>query len=337
MLSNSKKTLSFSGIFAVLIFALFFGLAFTIDSNPANAAVTIDGGLMYGDTATAGSLKIRDVTNSDTFGTEFAESAAGSASGITFVVSKASPTRNEFMVGETKVDGRLDIHTCGLDCNATADVVDQFNKTVSTTMTCDTTFGGCTRPFDIAYEQLSGDTMVAFVNTASDGVIQYCMWNGTAWSPSACTTPSTYTFNAGSVVDTKWVRLIPYQEGFRTLRNDKIMMIAGDASGRIYAAIWDGSAWGNLTTITTTSSTANVLNFDGAWETETGDAMVIWSEGTSASTTPFRYKKWDLGTTTWDGSGTSLPAMSVANIGHWVASNPLTAPLPVTSPLPPRV
>jgi hypothetical protein len=308
------KNLAFAGVFVFFI-AILFG----ISSQVATAAVTVDGGLTYGDTTNAGALKIRDVTGSDTFGTEFSESAAGSASGIAFVVSKAAPTRDEFMIGEVKVDGRLDVHSCAGGCDAQGDITDQFNKTVSAAMTCDAvTFGSCTRPFDIAYEQMSGDAMVAFIDTSSDGTIKYCTWNGTAWSPSTCGTPNSYSFNGGSSVDAKWVRLVPYQEGFRTLRNDYILMIVGDANNDIFAAIWDGSAWGNLTTITTGSSTPHILNFDGAWETATGDAMVIWAEGTGTSTQPFRYKKWDLGTTTWDGSGTSLPAMAGTNVGHWV-------------------
>lgn len=312
-----------------LLFLVSFSLAsglFYVPSSPlsgvqeVNAAVAANGSLFYGYTTSAGLLVSRDITANDTYATAFTEVAAGSASGVTFVRAEYAPTRNEALVGSLKVDGRLDVHTCIGDCNAQADLVDQFGKTaVSATSTCDTTAGGCTRPFDLAYEQLSGDAMVVFIDTASDGTIKYCTYNGSAWTPASCGTPSSYTFNAGSTVDAKWVRLVPYQVGMKGARSDEMMMVVVDTNNDIFAARWDGSAWGNLTTITTTATTSNTQVFDVAWEQSTGDAMVVWGEGTTASTQPARYKKWTRSNTTWDGSATSLPVQTGTHLVNWVA------------------
>jgi len=279
----------------------------------ANSARTF-----YGDTTNAGTLKWATGASNST-GAEI--SAAGSsASNIAFVRAFHAPTRDEVIAGHIKLDGRLDIFTVTGGQDDAADDTAQWNKTgVTSALTCDaTTFGTCWRPFDIAYEALSGDAMVAFGINATTGTLQYCTYNGSAWSPASCTTPSTFTLT-GSTGALRWVRLIPRGEGLKGTRSDEILMIASDANSDIFAAIWDGSSWTELTTITTSASTFEIQNFDGAWEETTGNALVVWSEGTGASTAPYNYKRWIRSTTDWDSSGSSLGTIAVSNIGHWVA------------------
>lgn len=288
-------------------------------SKRANAAVATNSArTFYGDTTNAGTLKWATGASNST-GAEIS-AAAASASQIAFVRGAHAPTRDEVLVGHIKVDGRLDIFTVTGGQNDAADDTAQFNKTgVTSALTCDaTTYGTCWRPFDVAYEALSGDGMVAFGLNATTGTLQYCLWSQGAWTPASCGTPSTFTLT-GSTGALRFVRLIPRGEGLKGTRTDEILMVALDANNDIFAAIWDGSSWTELATMTTTSSGLHVQNFDGAWEETTGNALVVWSEGTAASTAPYRYKRWIRSTTDWDGTATSLGTVALSSIGHWVS------------------
>lgn len=292
-------------------------------------AVAGNGVLLYGDTTNAGTPKIRTLTNPDTFAAEFSMDAT-SASNIAWSVAHSAPTRDEIIVGTIKVDGRMDIQQCTGGCDAATDDDSDtpINKTgVSPAMTCDTTtLGSCFRPFDVAYERLSGKAMVAFGLDATTGTLQYCSWNGSAWSPTSCTTPSTYSLSSGNcgtalTGSLRWVRLIPRGYKNKGTRSNEILAVVEDSNNDIAALIWDGSSWGNCTLITATvgpAASAPSQAFDGAWENTTGNAMVIWADGTTADTTPLQYKRWTRSNTTWDSSGTNLPATTNSRLGIWV-------------------
>lgn len=242
----------------------------------------------------------------------------GTASNIGFVKAYHAPTRDEILAGAMKVDGSLAVSKIVGGQDAAGDASLEFDQTtVTSAQTCDAlTFGSCWRAFDIAYEQLSGEAMVAF-STSTTGRLSYRTWNGTSWTPATTTTASSMVTGGSGAI--RWVRLIPRGEGMKGTRSDEILMIASDANSDIFAGIWNGSAWTATTTITTTASTFQIQNFDGAWEETTGNALVVWSEGTSATTAPYRYKRWTRSNTTWDASGTSLPAVALSSIGHWVS------------------
>ncbi len=303
----------------------------TIFSEPRAWQIAVDGvspigSLVYGDTTNAGTAKVQAMTATgtpDTFGAEFSLDATA-ASNIAYTVAHNAPTRDEVMIGTIRVDGQMDIRQCTGGCDAATDDDSDspVNKAgVAAAMTCDATFGSCWRPFDIAYEQLSGDAMVAFGLNATTGTLQYCQWTGSAWSPTSCTTPSTFALNStncGTALTgaIRWVRLIPRGEKFKDVRTDEMLAIVEDANSDMVALRWSGSAWGNCNFLTATSSGISAQNFDGAWENTTGNAMVVWAEGTSAVTTPFRYKIWTRSNTTW-GSAVSM-TMTNSRIGHWV-------------------
>lgn len=287
--------------------------------DSAHATVSMIGRTFYGDTTNAGTYKV--ATLSDITAGAEVNGNATSSSNIAFITAAHAPTRDEFMIGHIKLNGNLDVILCTGGCDGTTDDTNQFTVTsVTGTQTCDTTFGACHQPFDLAYEAGSGRLLAAFGRTSTDGTINYCVWNGSAWSPTNCSTYSTFAFNGGSSVDTRWVRLIPIDSGLKTLRRNSILLLVADANDDLFAAVWNGSSFTNLSTMTTTLSTSEIRSFDGAWENGTGDAIVGWSEGTSATTTPFHYKKWTRGTSTWDGSSTSFGTAGASQIGHWVTA-----------------
>lgn len=310
-------------VLAVLAVCTFFIISVDRQNAGAGVGTANAGTLVYGDTTNAGTVKFQNLTYSDTFSAEMSGPAA-SASGIAHVVAKNAPTRDEVITGQLKVDGRLDVQTCTGGCDTAGEMTSLFNKTgISAALTCDATLGACPRPFDIAYEPLSGKALVAFSLNSVAGVLQYCFWDGSSLSPAGCTTPSTYAIdapNCGTAATQSFarVKLFPYGEGLKDKRTNEMLVIINEGNGRIFALRWDGSSFGNCTLIAAATPSTSIQNFDGAWEGSSGNAMVVWAEGTSASTTPFQYKRWIRSNTTWDSSGTNLPAQSVNRIGHWV-------------------
>jgi hypothetical protein len=167
---------------------------------------------------------------------------------------------------------------------------------------CSTDYGACNQAYDIAYEQLSGDFLFVFGNTTTDGVINYKTWDGVA------STTNSFTFNGGSTVDTLWVRLVPDGIQLPSRRSDRILMLIMDANNDIFGSVWDGTQFTASTTITTEAYATTTKPFDGAWETSSGTAVVVYSSGTVASTQPFSYKSFNG--SSWDATATLFPAIT---------------------------
>lgn len=282
--------------------------------NSAEAAVPRTGSLIYGDTTNQGTPKISKYSSdSDTAGAEFSGPATATASS-SWTQAVTAPTRNEIMFGQLKNSNRLDIIRCVNDCDATGDAsiaLTFLNVGTSTAKACDVTFGRCYRPFDLAYEQLSGRLMVVYASSSNTGTVFHRIWDGSSWT---ATTSVTVT---GSATHINWIRLVSRD------RSNDLLLVVGDNNSDIFASVWTGSSFGSFTTITTTGSTPNSQNFDGAWEGATGNALVAWAEGTTATTTPYRYKRWTRSSESWAGSASVLtPAQTTAtngvSIGHWI-------------------
>ena len=131
-----------------------------------------------------------------------------------------------------------------------------------------TTAGDATRPFDIAYEELSGDVLLVYSDYSSSQLLYARKPAGGAWPGS----PS----NAGTAYDTykRWVRL----EG--QFGSDSILVGYLNNNERVGAMIWDGSSnsFGDqfADNVGTVTATSDEQAFDIAWETNSGTPMVFW-------------------------------------------------------------
>ncbi len=136
------------------------------------------------------------------------------------------------------------------------------------------------RGFDIKYEQISGDAVVAYVDkNINDGVPRYRIWDGSSWSSSAAVDGS----NPGAG-DIGWVRLEANPD------SDEMVLVTLDDERDIRAQVWDGSSWGNLISITNNARATSYQCYDVVYEQNTGRAIVAWAD---MGTGDVRYRIWD--------------------------------------------
>lgn len=296
-------------------------------------AVAPNGNLYYGDLDTpADKLRMQTYTDSsNTFGGEVNTSLPGTASGDTnWVVAKQSPTRDEQIVAFEQDGTTADLFVvkCTGGCDAAGDYSSQWSNTgVGPVLACDGTAGACDRPFDVGYEQLSGDAMVVYGDNATavsgtSSKLYYCLYNGTSWSPQGSCTPTDGTNDLPALTNfngiPRWVRVIPQGEQLTKNRTDRILVLAMTDGGDIGAWIWNGSNFTSLASTLVLNALSNAatpdqwetMPFDGAWETNSGDAIVLFANSATEDTTPAAYKVYSNSGNTWDGSETAIPAVS---------------------------
>ncbi len=162
--------------------------------------------------------------------------------------------------------------------------------------------GSATRRFDMAAENLSGRIMTAYYN-GTVGAVTYAVWSASAsvWAAAPASLPLTSL--TGTV---NWVRLKSMPG------TDRILLTVLDANSDISAAVWNGSAWIDNVNLTAAGSIATKESFDAAWETQTGDALVLWGAGTGTN-----YRKW-FSTGTWAPAAAAGPAIGAAAGANWI-------------------
>ncbi len=119
------------------------------------------------------------------------------------------------------------------------------------------------RPFDIAYEQSSGDLLMAY-RTSADSNLHYRTYSG-----SSVSSESSYTLPSVDALD--WVRLFP------KTASDEILLMTEDASKNICAVIWNGSSWSSGVTLETNNASVSGEGIAAAYEGLSGDGLVIWT------------------------------------------------------------
>ncbi|MBI5405227.1 MAG: hypothetical protein HY976_03290, partial [Candidatus Kerfeldbacteria bacterium] len=274
----------------------------------ASDSVTPSGTLGFSETAADDNMQWLTHTSPSTYTDQGGSvDTTTNANDLVHVVVKNAPTRNELLAGQIETNGTM--HITRRDSSAVW-TEELEVASVTATQTCDTTAGACNLGFNMAYEQLGGRAIVFYGKAANDGILYYNIWNGTSWAGEAST-----TFRASSTFDTRFVVAKPE----RGTRSNRILVMVSDAENDIYAMIFDGGTPGDLTTITGTSSNTLTKNFDGDWEGTTRNAVVFWGEAETAATNPYRYKVYNHGTDTWDGSATNPGnAHAAVNIGRWI-------------------
>ncbi|HBA60975.1 MAG TPA: hypothetical protein DCZ92_09180, partial [Elusimicrobia bacterium] len=177
--------------------------------------------------------------------------------------------------------------------------------------------GSATRRFDLAPESQTGRMLAVYYNNTTTAV-SYAVWSSTAASWAAAPASLTLTGLTGAV---NWVRLKAMPG------TDRVLLMALDANSRLTAAVWTGTAWTSVQNLATTAAIATKECFDGDWESQTGNAVVLW--GTTGNVTAYRI--WRSAGSAWDGTAPAGPAVGNTT-PNWirVAADPLTNRLGAT-------
>ncbi|MBA3065495.1 hypothetical protein FP828_03285 [bacterium] len=165
------------------------------------------------------------------------------------------------------------------------------------------------RVFDAAYEQTSGEALIVYRDHGDSDGIYFVTWDGT--SISAVNGPDAVGDKVGGI---QWMRL-EAKPG-----SDEITLVYSDDSGNIYAAVWNGSAFGNSQNLLTGRATANAAQpFDIAYAQSAGVAFVVWVD--TATTKP-KYKTWDG--SSWSAAAETSHNHSAVGDARWIkaAANP---------------
>ncbi|WP_290642478.1 DUF4347 domain-containing protein, partial [Aquabacterium sp.] len=106
-------------------------------------------------------------------------------------------------------------------------------------------------------------------------------------------------------------------------RNEILFIGSADASGRILAGIWNGSAWSSVLSIPIASPSATASMYDSfalAYDQISGDAMVVWDNG-NTGTTGLSYATWNG--TSWSAINTITAPISGEPVHMKLAANPI--------------
>ncbi len=284
----------------------------------AEAAVTPTGVLGFSETAANDNMQFLSFTSPSTY-TDRGNSVdtTTNTNDLQHIRGEMAATRDEMIWGQLELDGTLHVTRCVGGCDASGDWSEELEiaGVGPATVACDASTNACERAYDIAYEQLGGRAVIFYGKLANDGVIFFNIWDGTSWVGE-----DSFTFKSTNLADTEWVSAIPEGDNLGTRRSNRILIIAEDANEDIRAMIYDNGTMSDNTTITDDSSSSDQSNdFDGAWESITGNALVVWGEGAGSVTNPFRYKRFVSTSNTWDGSATDVGSVfSAVNVARWV-------------------
>jgi hypothetical protein len=189
-----------------------------------------------------------------------------------WLVARQCPTRTE--IATCILDKDIDINIQFYDGSSWSAVTELTSNAVTGTERC----------VDIAYEQLSGDLLIAY-RTSSSTPLRFRTYSGTSVSSeSSYTLPST-----GGL---KWVKMVPKPN------SNEILLVTLDANNDVSTAIWNGSSWTNALLLETTATSSGDEGISAAYEGQSGEGIVAWS-ASGVMTVQYR---------TWNGSAWSAEA-----------------------------
>lgn len=258
---------------------------------PAGAVAQGDASVVYGE-GTVATPRTRTWTQSTTsWSAELSGQTA--AATIRHVVTKASPTRDEILVGVQSTTGVLYIQRW----NGTA-WTSEWNVTVG---------NGNLQRFDIAYEALSGEAVVVYGgNVAATNELRYRVWDGTTWTSAA---------NLDTVRTSGTVHAVQLEAHAGSLNND-IALAWADSNLDLSANYWNGSTntWsGEPTTalstglaVVGTATAVTTFSFDIALESSSGDMLVVWGNNALQDVL---YATRSLSSGTWSAATTNTAAL----------------------------
>lgn len=150
-----------------------------------------------------------------------------------------------------------------------------------------------------------GGAMLVYGTRTNIGTPRYRLWLGTNWSGAS---------NALSV-GSKYLNWVVVKA---CPTRDEYIAATIDTGKVVKAQVYSGGSWGNLQTITTNVSSAAYRGVDVAYQSISGEAMVVAANSTTSCTSYV-----------WDGAawnGPSNVSLARTNIAHWVrlASDPVS-------------
>ncbi|MCG8406316.1 MAG: VCBS repeat-containing protein [Phycisphaerales bacterium] len=204
-----------------------------------------------------------------------------------WVVLRDCPTRNE------KACGTLDQNY---------DVNIQFyngSSWSSATQVCSDADTNSKRAMDLAYEQDSGDLLLAYWQDGGSNAntIGYRTYNGSTLSGEN-------TLSLPSTSSVRFLALYPKSN------SNEILLLAVNTGNDLYASFWNGSSWSGVTTLETNTETFNEQCFAAAYESLSGHLLVAYIQ--NGQNNP-RYR-------TWNGSSWSSELLmpNIGSDGRWV-------------------
>ena len=188
--------------------------------------------------------------------------------------------------------------------------------TVDTTVTVSTWFQTTDQQFttdSLNNTEITGSNSVRITSVIREALVAYAegtvqtpryqIWNGATWGGEG---------SATSVGGT-----IRYVETAASQSRDEYIVATQEAAGRVRAQVYNGATvtWGNLNTIVAAVGGLTSRGYDIAYETTSGDALVVACSGTEAT-----YSVWNG--TSWS-AATAITLAVTANC-NWIelASDP---------------
>ena len=261
--------------------------------KPIPVVIDYDAVIVYSDNTSFPRWRTYSTVN-NTFGTETTMPAI-TGSPRNFVL-KASPNNNELIAGTVSSAGVLYVYC--------------FNGT-NWTQDWSVTVGGTadTRRFDIAYEKTSGKAVVLYsTNTTNEMAFRTKSGSATCGSANWNSAISYNPLRTSGIV--QWVKLAPDQRSSSNI----MATIWADSASDLSAAIWNGTTFANEPSSVTESSlevvstSQDVDDFDLAYESLSGDLLVVWANSAGNNgTNGARYRVCTGGTTTCAWGAVTIP------------------------------
>jgi len=197
-------------------------------------------------------------------------------------------------------DGWLDAYVCTATCNVTNNIGQVWTAAPGTPE----------RRFDVAYESLSGEALLVYGVLASNSSrdLAYRTYRGGVWSAEQ------YLDDTGHTTDVQYTLVkLAAKAG-----SDAVGLAAGDDTNNdVNAWVWDGTAFGSAAEITASARSPNEQEADLAWESASGDLVVVAAQAGSTNIASREF------TTNWS---TAVPSPCVNTAaGLWLSlkSNPV--------------
>ncbi|UVS69279.1 hypothetical protein [Nitrososphaera viennensis] len=221
-----------------------------------------------------------------------------------------SPVSSKRVIVTMDNNGNLDSYVCSIGCTDASSWTFTNNFVDVTASTVTASY----RPWDIEYEHTSGDLMIVYDypesgSSATDDLFYRIMTNSqTSFGSESSINDSGNSATAG-------LYSFVAMDSQKTSGSDEMALIAVDATASDASAIvWNGNNWTTLpqTELSTSVSIATEEAVAIAYETNSGDILVVAGEGSN-----IRYNTFSNTSNTWGTSSTSAGTWAVGTI-NWV-------------------